>query len=198
MLDAIDRPDDAGGVEAPEHVKVTSLAILGSHPATVMQTPFHDESWEIWSCSPHNVELRVLPRVTAWCELHDPVFDPSRNLLYLKAVSEMPFVWMRDKSALASGKFPGGRLYPEDEVRATFNPFALTSSIAYMLALGILECERRSLKQIGIFGVIQAAPNEYTYQRPGIQYFIWEATKRGIKVIAPRESNLFEPPQEKW
>ena len=45
-------------------------------------------------------------------------------------------------------------------------------------------------------GIMQASPNEYAYQRPGIQNLIWEATKLGIRVIAPDVSKLFVPPKE--
>jgi hypothetical protein len=189
-----------GAPEAPvlHRGAIKGIAILGSHPATVMNAPFHDESWAIYACSPHNVEMRTLPRVDQWCELHDPIEDPTRAFGYLKAVSEMPVVWMRDKRAMASGHFKGARPYPEEEMRAKFCPFMFTSSIAYMLAKAISDCEAQGIRQIGIWGVMQQSENEYTYQRPGIQYFIWEATRRGIKVVANRESCLFDPPKEKW
>ena len=208
MLDNVDVKDEvAGAPEAPvssrpigepDGSKHTMVCVLGSHPATVMQTPFHDETAFILACSPHNWERRTLPRVDAWAELHGPIEDPTRAFAYLKAVSEMPVVWMRDRRAMASGAFKGARPYPEDEVNATFCKFMLTSSIAYMIAMAILWCEREGIKKIGLFGIMQASAVEYAYQRPGIQYMIWEATKRGIKVVAPRESGLFEPPKEKW
>jgi hypothetical protein len=43
---------------------------------------------------------------------------------------------------------------------------------------------------------MQASPTEYAYQRPGIQFMILEAIRRGINVTAPRESGLFNPPKE--
>ena len=79
-----------------------------------------------------------------------------------------------------------------------FCPFMFTSSIAYMLAKAIADCEAAGIPQIGLWGIMQASENEYTYQRPGIQYFLSEATRRGIKVIANRESCLFDMPQWKW
>ena len=221
-------PEDAGAVEAPavSRTKLNGIAILGSHPATVEAAPFADESWLIYACSPHNVEKRRLPRVTEWFEVHDVIEDPTRAFGYLKAVSEMPFVWMRDQRALKSGHFPGAHQYPERELKGTstiqkvkvprpdggievrqvevpnndglFCPFQFTSSIAYMLAKAIVDCEMHGIKQIGIWGVMQASETEYTYQRPGIQYFIWEAHKRGIEVIANRESCLFDMPTWKW
>jgi hypothetical protein len=216
--------------------KYAGIAILGSHPATVMQSPFGDPSWLIYACSPHNVENRTLPRVDQWFEVHDPIEDPTRAFGYLKAVSEMPFVWMRDKRALASGLFKGAREYPEAALKGTstveklkianpdgtssirmaevpkadglFCPYMFTSSIAYMLAKAIVDIEAMiqngqasgdgNPPMIGMWGILQASENEYVYQRPGIQYFITEAWRRGIKVIANRESCLFDMPQWKW
>lgn len=215
------------GAWEPDGARHKMIAVLGSHPATVMQTPFHDPSVYVYACSPHNVEHRTLPRVDCWCELHAPyIEDATRAFGYLKAVSEMPVVLMRDKRALASGHFKGARPYPEQKLFGTvstqkvkipvgpnqferriaevpnmdgmFNPYMFTSSIAYMLAKAIADCDEQGIKQIGIWGCMQASEVEHTYQKPGIQYFIYEAIKRGIKVHANRESCLFDMPTWKW
>jgi hypothetical protein len=169
---------------------------------------------------------RALPRVDQWFEVHDPIEDETRPFGYLRAVSEMPFVWMRDKRAIASGLFKGARAYPEEALKGTsvtqqlqirnadgspgihvaeipnadgvFCPYMFTSSIAYMLAKAIVDCQEQGIGTIGFWGILQQADNEYTYQRPGIQYFITEAWRRGIRVIANRESCLFDMPQWKW
>ena len=242
MLDDISQTagDASPAVVVDEPVRLSGIAVLGSHPATVAEAPFSDPSWLIYACSPHNVEHRKLPRVNEWFECHVPIEDPSRAFSYLKAVSEMPLVWMRDERALKSGLFKGGRAYPEQALRGTsriesikvpteqyrqvigadgkptmaqvmerrqaeipqfdgkFNPCMFTSSIAFMLAKAIDDCEKNSIPAIGIYGVMQASENEYVYQRPGIQYFIGEAMKRGIKVRIPEQSRLFDMPQWKW
>lgn len=180
----------------PDGSRHTMIAVLGSHPKTVEMTPFHDESVYIMACSPHNFEHRQLPHFEAWCELHTPIADKTRAYPYLRHLESLPLIWMRDASSIHL--FPGAKLFPEEEAKARFGPFVFTSSIAYMLALAILDCEREGIKQIGIWGVMQASQTEYTYQRPGIQQLIWEATQSGIKVIAPDISKLFEPPKEIW
>lgn len=179
------------GASAP--AKPEGIAILGSHPATVQLAPFA-APWLIYACSPHNYEKRTLPRFDAWFEVHIPVADRTRAYDYLKYLETVPLVWVRDKDALKH--FPGAKLYPEDEMKAEFGPFTFTSSIAFMLAMAIKDCEQHGIDKIGLFGIMQASPNEYQYQRPGIQNLIWEATKRGIHVIAPDISRLFEPPPE--
>lgn len=248
MLDTALETSPAGSADAPAVAsqKYTGIAILGSHPATVMNAPFGDPTWRIYACSPDNTpfgrsnKAGYLPRVDEWFEVHDPIEDPTRCFGYLKAVSEMPFVWMRDKRALKSGLFKGAREYPEKLLKGTstiqdikaptgqyrqvagpdgkpamaevlerrrvevpnhdglFCPTMFTSSIAYMLAKAIVDCEEQGIRQIGLWGIMQASEGEYAYQRPGIQYFLHEAMKRGIKVIANRESCLFDMPQWKW
>jgi len=176
--------------------KPGGIAILGSHPATVEMAPFNDD-WLIYACSPHNFEQRTLPRMDEWFEDHIPIQDATRGYNYLKYLETLPVVWMRDKEQMHH--FPGAREYPEDEMKAEFCPYMFTSSIAYMQAKAIKDIEEGKAEPcIGMFGIMQASPGEYTYQRPGIQYFIWEADRRGIDVIAPDISGLFEPPEEVW
>ena len=55
-----------------------------------------------------------------------------------------------------------------------------------------LEKEDRE-DMIGMWGVDMAATEEYGYQRAGCQYFVQEASKRGIKVALPPESDLLRP-----
>lgn len=179
------------------------IAVLGSHPATKAIAPFRDKDWIIWACSPSN--RAALPRVDAWFELHIPVFDPdvkdrTREYLdWLKSPDRgCDVIWMRDKAAM--GEYPGAVLYPDEDMEKEFGPFCWTSSIAFMLAKAIKELEASTdeEKMLGIFGVMQASPNEYTYQRPAIQQFIVEAARRHIKIAVPPASKLFDVAQEKW
>jgi len=169
------------------------IAVLGSHPDTVELAPF-DKNWLIYACSPHNIEKRTLPRVSEWFEVHVPIQDQSRSYRYLRALEDMPVVHMRDKENMPC--FPGAVAYPEREMKVEFGPFVFTSSIAFILAKAIMDCQQFGIKRIGIFGVMQASKTEFTYQKPGIQQLIWEAVKRDIDVVAPDVSRLFDPPPE--
>src|SRR5574342_900839 len=197
MLDTtISEGQTVGAGIVPAVTVPAGIAVIGSHPATVNSAPYGQADWLIYACSPDNTpggkapHAAARPRVDQWFELHQPVEDQSRPFGYLKYVSDLPLVWMRDRRAMPH--FRGARLYPETEMKAKFNPFAFTSSIAYMLAKAIVDCEEQGIRQIGLWGILQASDQEYAYQRQGTQYFIWEATKRGIKVLAARESRLFE------
>lgn len=189
----------AAGADVPlaAPARLKGIAILGSHPATVAMAPFNDPEWYIYSCSPHNVEKRTLPRWDEWFEVHIPVPHQTRGPIYTEALKTFTkTVWMRDREWMHN--CPGARLYPEAEMKEEFGPFTFTSSIAYMMAMAIKKCERENIPAMGLFGIMQASPSEYSYQRPGIQNLIWHATKRGIRVKAPDVSKLFEPQPDNW
>jgi len=173
----------------------SGIAVLGSHPATVMQAPF-DQDWLIYACSPHNVEERELPRFDEWFEIHKPIADKTRGYRYLRYLEDVPLVWMRDKDAMPL--FKNAQEYPEEELKKEFCSNMFTSSIAFIQAKAIMKCMELGIKQIGLWGVMQASKTEYFYQRPGIQYFIWEALRRDIDVICPEASHLFQPPEENF
>ena len=143
---------------APPQLTAEGIAILGSHPATVSQAPF-DKPWLIYTCSPHNFEKRQLPRWDEWFEVHVPLADRTRAYPYLKWLETVPLVWMRDADAIKH--FPGAKLYPEQEMKDEFGPFTFTSSIAFILAKAIKDCETNGIKQIGLWGIMQASPNEF-------------------------------------
>lgn len=205
---------------AQAKVAVAGIAICGSNPATKHTAPFGDPSWLIYSCSPDNspygnpANCSVLPRVDHQFELHAPLEDPSRPASYLCWVAQQPLVWMRDARALQSGVFKGARPYPEQKLFGTltkmrdgslaptgdgeFCPQMFTSSIAYMLAKAIMDCVEQGIKNLGLFGILQSEKEEYKSQRPGTQYMLWEARKRGINVHVAPESKLLEGPVNKW
>lgn len=159
MLAKTETIDGGGGVTAP--VKYKGIAVLGSHPATVMKAPF-EEDWLIYACSPHNFEKRRLPRFDEWFEIHIPIADKTRAYPYLRFLETVPLVWMRDQGAMHL--FPGAKLFPEEEYKQpeNFGPFHFTSSIAFMMAKAIKDIEAgRAEPQIGLWGIMQASPNEY-------------------------------------
>ena len=191
---------------------VEGIAILGSHPMTVMRAPF-EKNWRIYACSPHNFEHRTLPRVDAWFEVHIPAAHQTRAYGYLKCLEKVEYpVYMRDLEAMKH--FPTAVQYPEAELRGVgetnqygqvivkelgkFSYFAFTSSIAYIMAKALDDCDKEGIKEIGLWGIMQASQTEYAYQKPGIQYFIDRAWRRGVKVTCPTESNLFEPQPENF
>lgn len=175
-------------------IKPKGIAVLGSHPETKMQAPFGDD-WLIYACSTHNRPPHPpLPRFDVFFEVHKPITDITRPYSYLRGLEEIPVLYMRDRDAMQF--FPQAVEYPEKEMKARFGPFVFTSSIAFMLAKAIIDCEQQGIKHLGVWGVMQASPNEFMYQRPAIQQLLWEAHKAKLNVMVPEESKLLEPPKE--
>jgi hypothetical protein len=85
---------------------------------------------------------------------------------------------------------PNGTPVPYDGLMQEFGPYFFTSSLAWMLAMAIMT---EGVEEIGLWGVDMAANEEYQWQRPGCQYFLQEAVKRGIEVTLPPESDLLQP-----
>lgn len=221
MLDTIEGHVETGGeVAAPAIVRnrLKGICVLGSHPQTKRNAPYHDDGWLIYACSPDNSphgfspDASAPPRVDAWFEVHVPAFDRSRPYAYLDWLRNIPVVWMRDQVAMRfraeNGEplFPTARLYPEKEMKARFGAFTFTSSIAFMMAKAICDIERMVADgrmggngeppMLGLWGILQSSQVEYIKQRQGTQNMIWHATKSGIKVLAAQESRLFDPPPE--
>jgi hypothetical protein len=190
------------------------IAILGSNPQTRLKAPF-DDDWLIFACSPDNSPYGrssykgVLPRVDAWCELHVPIAHTTRPYGYLRWLESLPCpVFMRDAEALPL--FPNAQPYPEKELKKRFGPYIFTSSIAYIQALAIRECERMGIKRLGLWGIMQGvdehghrnrggAEDEYFKHRTGTQHFLWEAHRLGIEVeLPPEAAQLLAPPPEDW
>lgn len=164
----------------------------------IMPENFLDETWEIWGCSPGAAGM--VRRATRWFEVHR--WEPGKNW-FQPAYCE--FVRDFKGPVYVGGNIPEIKnqvLYPIDRVETTFSAYFLTSSLALMCALAILEIldardkdpnHNHSDDVIGFFGVDMSAGEEYGYQRAGCQFFILEALRRGIGVYVPPESCLLRP-----
>lgn len=169
---------------APEHLKI---ALIGTAPSSRNLAPFNDPSWKIWACSAGN--MNQLPRVDAWFEIHSNLLWPENEHFgrpYVEWLKQQSFpVYMQDQS-LVSRATP----LPMQELIDEFGPYFFTSSFAWMLAMAM----KMGAKEIALFGIDMASRDEYILQRPGAYYFFTEAKRRGIKIIAPNESDILQPP----
>lgn len=213
----------APAVSTPS-VQYRGIAICGSQPVTVRQAPFADKSWLIWACSPDNSpyghadHAQALPRADAWFVSHVPAFDKTLPYAYYDWLKNIPVVYMRDQVAMrmrmenGTPLFPTAVPYPDEEMRGRktihkdgrvdftpgrFHRSQFKSSIAFMMALAIVECEKRNIPEIALYGILQrGSKQEYTLQRPSTQYFLEEAIRRGIKVkVAPESMLLHDDPE---
>lgn len=227
MLQKVDAPTAGSesivpAVSAPEQTYHT-LAVCGSHPATVAQTPFADPGVLIYACSPDNSpyghadHAKPLPRVDTFFEIHVPVFDKTLPYAYLDWLKNVPKVYMRDEVAMKmviDGKplFPTAVPYPDIQMRGhkragkngqveftpgLFHRSQFRSSIAFIMAKAIVDCEEMGIPNLALYGILQrGSKQEYKDQRPSTQYFIEEAIRRGINVKVAAESLLLHDDPE--
>lgn len=176
--------------------------------------PHIGDEWDIWGCSPGFFGVAV--RVTRFFEVHrwepgQPWFSPE----YVEFLKNF------NGPVYTGGRIPEIKnhvVYPIDEIEAEFSSYFLSSSLSLMMALAISDIEKtrkaRASKRadllpafagageldkddsddvIGLWGVDMNATEEYQYQRPGCQFFVLEAMRRGIGVYLPPESDLMRP-----
>lgn len=169
------------------------IAIIGTAPASRAVTPWDDASWDLWICSPGN--MNNVKRATVWFELHSIVemqAEENRawsvNYLNWLKVQQFP-VYMQEPNDWV----PQAAVFPYKKMIAHFGTRNwFTSSPAWMMAFAIYQMTAGD--ELGIFGVDMAAPQEYyTMQKGGLIYWIERAQSLGIKVTIPLESCLGMP-----
>ena len=165
------------------------VALVGTCPSSRMLAPYRDPSWQIWACSPDNAFGRI-PRVDVWFEIHGDLewsesveWGAPKYFEWLKQ-QEFP-VYAQDQSVI-----PNALTFPRDELARKFGRYFFTSSFAYMFAFAM----QQGAKEIGLWGIDMEVASEYAHQRPALQHFIWLAGTQSIKVLAPDESSIFQPP----
>jgi hypothetical protein len=181
-----DRFTDEGKpvVQAAPPLKV---ALIGTAPSSRMMAPFADPSWTIWACSPGN--MNVLPRVDTWFEIHGNLLWPENRHYgepYLNWLKLQKFpIYMQNQELV-----PNATPLPKKELVKEFGPYFFTSSFSWMMAMAMLK----GAKEIALYGIDMASRDEYILQRPGAYFFFMEAQKRGVKMTAPNESDIMQPP----
>ena len=163
------------------------IALVGTAPSSRGLAPYGDTSWEIWACSAGN--QNQIPRVSAWFEIHTNLLWPENEHFgrpYIEWLKQQTFpVYMQDQTLV-----PRATPFPRKELIDEFGPYFFTSSFAWMLAMAI----KKGASEITLYGIDMASRDEYILQRPGAYYFFREAKRRGIKVSAPYESDIMQPP----
>lgn len=198
------------------------LAIVGCADSKKF-APVEDLSFDIWGMNnlyPH------LSRANKWFEIHHITSDGTNYLRrgerifrgqvvndYMKQMGEwaqklsIP-VYMQQHWDIV----PTCIAYPLKDIIARFGRY-FTNSVSYMIALAIME----KYEEIHVYGVDMAVmavadkyditnpeSNEYSYQRPSVEWLLGWCMGAGIKLYLPQECDLlktrflygFEQPQE--
>lgn len=165
-------------------IKRECLAIVGFASSSRDEAPYQDASWDIWGM---NQLYRFIPRADCWFEMHhnyltDAQPTPEAYQQWL-ATCPLPVLMCERRDEV-----PQSLAYPLDAVSQYF-PSYFTSSVAYMLALGIY-CE---YKVIGLYGIDLIAGTEYAEQKPCVEFLLGYAHARGIHIKIPDSSALVRP-----
>lgn len=165
------------------------VAILGKCSNTRSDAPVYDPTWEIWTLGwdPTPVCHRTFEMHQNWREFQGNAEDSAMHRAWL--AGQMVPVYMLQEEI----EIPKSVRYPIEDITHLVGvtnkktPY-LESSIAYMVALAILELKPGD--KIGIWGVDLHTAGEYVYQRANLEYLIGLARGKGIKVYTPPQSAL--------
>lgn len=202
---AINRIDTVFGVGGGPYVVPIAepaplkIALVGTAPSSRMLAPFNDPTWQIWGCSPGN--MNALPRYDAWFEIHSNLLWPeyeSYGKPYVEWLKTLKCpVYMQERWPTREGDWidtksivPNAQPIPWQELVKEFGDYFFTSSFAWMMAYAMTK----GVKEIGLYGIDMASREEYICQRPGFYFFKHEAERRGIRVSAPNESDILQSP----
>lgn len=165
------------------------VAIIGRSHNTRSDAPFDVPGWEMWALAWDRIPRhdRMFEMHQNWREIdHFRGEEGKRDHLIWLGMQKVP-VYMPERVE----EIPTSVRYPMEEITALVGktrdgtPY-LESSLAYMMALAILE----GVDKIGIWGVDLDIKSEYSHQRPNLEYLIGLARGRGIKVCVPPQSAL--------
>lgn len=158
------------------------LVIVCGSPSSEMAAPFEDPDYQVWVLGNR---CDKYPRFDVIFEIHDDLTEHKPG--YAK--------WLADKNVpmVVGEAFPikAGHIetFPFSAAKELFGSTYLTSSSAYMLALGLL----RGFTHIELYGVDMAVDDhEYFWQRPCMEAWIGFAKGRGVTVIVPEVSPVLK------
>jgi len=157
------------------------IAIVGFASSTRHLAPFDDDTYTIMAL---NQLYRHIKRADVWFDIHENydehVVEGTDHVGWLKDC-QIP-VYMNE----CHQRYPCSVRYPIEAVLAYFGHDYFTSTIAFMIALAIME----KPEEIAIYGVDLIVGTEWETQRQCAEYYIGWARGMGIKVVIPEASSL--------
>jgi len=172
----------------------SKVAIIGFAPSSMRDalTVFNDPDWEVWGLNQLYMAFpEVANRATRWFQIHhrhsydSTVLRDHRHHDWLAGLRKYP-VYMQKREP----DVPMSIAFPKEKITDHFGTY-FTNSISWEIALAIYE----GFKTIGIWGVDMAQDDEYSYERPSVEFFVGWAKGAGINVIVPEKCDLLK---EMW
>lgn len=167
------------------------IAIVGFAPSSRDLAPYNDPEWEIWVLNQYQT---ILPQegasnITRWFELHqrDTVLNNHRDEDYFQKLKESKIPVMMCKK---EDDIPMSEAYPINEIIELCQTDYFTNSISYMLAYA----KYVGATETAVYGVDMAQDEEYSKERPSVEYFVALLRASGIPVYIPPESDICKAP----
>lgn len=159
-----------------------TIVIVGFAETTRGYASKEPDDHEIWSL---NRCYQFLKRWDRWFELHEPDLYTGKT-----GLREPDYVERLQKSTVPiymqhpDPSIPNATQFPMDEILAAGFRNYFTTSIAHMLALAAYEHKvlGKPVQEVRIYGVDMSAFQEYSYQRPCVEY--WCGVLDGLGIAA--------------
>lgn len=168
------------------------IAIIGKCSNSRSDAPLDLGDWEIWGLAwdPLPVCHRYFEMHQGWRNFLGGGDPAEAHKRWLMGLTVPVYMLQQEPDIPYSVAFPLEEV-AADQGRTCHGTAYIESSIAYMMALAILELKRGD--RIGIWGCDLSTGGEYAYQRPNMEYMIGLARGRGINVYVPPQNALLSP-----
>jgi len=166
------------------------VAIVGFAATSMREVVplFEDPDFEIWGLNQLYMAFpEITEHATRWFQLHERKFYDAairdhKHSAWMGAQKTFPIYMQQPEPDI-----PMSVKFPIQTMLANFGEY-FTNSISWEIALAVYE----GFEEIHIYGVDMAQDDEYTEQRPSVEYFIGIAKGRGIRVHVPENSDLLK------
>lgn len=161
-----------------------TIALVGTASSSFDKVPWGWPGVDIWCVnSIYKHYTKFCPMVELFWDIHtDP--EELHPAWYKWALETQPRVMLQK----VDPRLTNSEAFPRQTAISRFGGEYFTSSVAYMMALAIMN----EPKSIGIYGIDMAEGTEYQHQRPCVEYFIGIARGMGIPVKIPKNSALLK------
>lgn len=197
-------------------VKPRDICLLGYAEETrdkVFELPASAEVWGINMAHAFTFKMKdgkwtqrdaLKARTTQWFQVHPENWSsvgnpptgyfgrPKEHLDFLQQFEGT--VWLQSDEIAQRLQIPNGRAFPLHEIASAAGRLYFTSTFAYQLAMAWYEhvVQGKTIGTIQCFGINLTSLDEYTHQKPCVEYWLGRLEQAGVKVIIPAGSALLK------
>lgn len=147
---------------------------------------------------------RLKAKTTEWFQLHPRNWSslgnaptgffgrPKEHVDFLKGFAGN--VWLQSEEIGKELEIPNAKPFPLADIAAKTGRTYFTSSFAYQLGMAWYQhvVEGRPIRNLYAYGINLTSLDEYTHQKPCVEYWFGRLEQAGVKVIVPSGSALLK------